>query len=77
VFHAPLHLTSLHSTRECWWTIERGTDRQPKRIHLHIGRTAQTTSGPPKTERSIFRTLRPRYSNYNQILAKMSVFVNH
>ena len=23
MFHAPLHLTSLHSTRECWWTIER------------------------------------------------------
>ena len=27
-------------------------------IHLPIGRTARTTLGPPKTERSIFRTLR-------------------
>jgi hypothetical protein len=33
----------------------------PKWIHLHIGWTAQTTLGPPKTERSIFRTLRDRY----------------
>ena len=30
----------------------------PKWIHLHIGWTVQTTLGPPKTERSIFRTLR-------------------
>ena len=27
-------------------------------IHLPIGRTARTTLGPPRTERSIFRTLR-------------------
>jgi len=29
-------------------------------IHLPIGRTARTTLGPPRTERSIFRTLRSR-----------------
>src|SRR6516164_124123 len=25
-----LHLNSLHSSLDCWWTIERGIDRQPE-----------------------------------------------
>jgi hypothetical protein len=26
----PLHLNSLHAGRDCWWTIQRGIDRQPE-----------------------------------------------
>jgi len=58
VSHAPSYLNSLQSSRNYWWTIQRGIDRQSEMIHLHIGRTARTTLGPPRTERSIFRTLR-------------------
>jgi hypothetical protein len=39
VSHAPLHLNSLQSSRDCWWTIERGIGRQPEPgyISLSVG----------------------------------------
>ena len=27
VFNAPSYLNSLHSSPDCWWTIERGIDQ--------------------------------------------------
>jgi len=32
VFHAALHLNSLHSNRDCLWAIERGIEPQRKKI---------------------------------------------
>jgi hypothetical protein len=30
VSHGPLHLNSLHSSRDCWWTVGPEIDRRPE-----------------------------------------------
>jgi hypothetical protein len=48
VFHALLNLNSLHPSRDCLVDDRAGNDRQPEMDTSLIGRTAQTTLGPPK-----------------------------
>ena len=51
VSNAPLHLNSPRSSRECWWSIERGIDRQPEHgyISYRSGFTDQVTTAQDRT----------------------------
>jgi hypothetical protein len=63
VSHGPLHLNSLHSNRACWWTIERGIDRQPEMdtSSYRLGCT-DPASGSPRQNDPFFGPTRYRKS---------------
>ena len=63
-----LHLNSLHSSLDCWWTIERGIDRQPEmdtspyRLDCtdHFRTAQDRTIDFSDTTRSLFRDVSTR-----------------
>jgi len=54
LFHSPVHVNSLHSSRDLGWTIERGIDRPPEMDTSPYPSDRIDHFRIAKTERSIF-----------------------